>query len=91
MIIIEKCRQGASWAGRRARWAWRHKTKLLGSAAVGVAYAQNNLAQVGKLISPRWEGAILGAFGVLAFLIGLYNQFAKPDAQDPPPPTNGST
>jgi hypothetical protein len=66
---------------RWLKWANAHKTKLLGGAAVGVAYVQNNLAQVGHLLSPGLQGAILGAFGVAAFVIGLYNTLAN---REPP-------
>jgi hypothetical protein len=66
---------------RWLKWLNSHKTKVLGGAAVGVAYVQNNLAQVGHFLSPKLQGVILGAFGVAAFLIGLYNTFAS---RDPP-------
>lgn len=63
------------------QWLNAHKTKLLGAAAAGVAYVQNNLAQTGHILSPSLQGAILGAFGVAAFVIGLVNTFAT---RDPP-------
>jgi hypothetical protein len=55
---------------------WAHRTKLLGLAAVGVAYGQSNLAQLGTIIPPKYQGILLGAFGVAAFFIGLYNTLA---------------
>jgi hypothetical protein len=65
-------------------WGWGHRTKVLGMAAVGVGYGQNNLAQLGHVLSAKWQGAILGTFGVLAFLLGLYNTFAARDEGAPP-------
>jgi hypothetical protein len=62
-------------------WLNAHKTKSLGLAAIGIAYVQNNLAQVGHLLSPKLQGAILGVFGVGAFVIGLVNTFTQ---RDPP-------
>jgi hypothetical protein len=67
------------WLSEKLKWVWNHKTKVLGLAAIAVGYVQNNLAQVGHLIPLAWQGAVLGFFGVLAFAIGLYNTFAKPD------------
>jgi hypothetical protein len=61
------------------KWASSHKTKILGLAAAGIAYVQNNLAQAGHILSPSLQGAILGAFGVAAFVIGLVNTFATRD------------
>jgi hypothetical protein len=66
----------------RLRWCWQHRTKALGLAALGIAYVQNNLAQVGHFMSAQWQGGILAVFGVLAFVIGLYNTFAL---REPPP------
>jgi hypothetical protein len=63
-----------------ALWVWSHRTKVLGIAAVAVAYVQNNLGQLGHLLPEAWQGVILAFFGVLAFLIGLYNTFAKPSS-----------
>jgi|HubBroStandDraft_6_1064221.scaffolds.fasta_scaffold225558_4 hypothetical protein len=62
---------------RWLKWLNAHKTKLLGGAAVAVAYVQNNLGQMGHLLSPKWQGVILGLFGVAAFVIGLYNTLAQ--------------
>jgi protein involved in ribonucleotide reduction len=67
---------------RWIKWLNSHKTKLLGAAAAGVAYVQNNLAQAGHVLSPQLQVAILGAFGVAAFVIGLVNTFTT---RDPPP------
>jgi hypothetical protein len=67
------------WLKVKASWVWRHKTKVLGGAAVGVAYGQNNLAQLGHVIPPAWQGGILAGFGVLAFIIGLCNTLIPPD------------
>jgi len=66
---------------RLATWVWCHRTKTLGLTAIGIAYAQNNLAQIGHLLSPKLQGAILAVFGVAAFVIGLVNTFAN---RDPP-------
>lgn len=70
----------AMWAKVKAAaaWTWSHRTKVLGGAAVGIGYAQNNLAQLGHVLPDSWSGVILGVFGVLAFAIGLYNTFANP-------------
>lgn len=65
-------------------WTWSHRTKVLGLLAVGVAYGQNNLALLGHLLPQAWTGVILGVFGVLAFLLGLYNTFANPQPSEPP-------
>lgn len=62
-------------------WVNSHKTKLLGGAAAAIAYVQNNLAQTGHILSPKLQGAILGAFGVAAFVIGLVNTIAS---REPP-------
>lgn len=58
---------------------WSHRTKIVSLLALGAAYMQNNLAQLGHVLSPRWQGAILAFFGVVMFLIGLYNTFAPKD------------
>jgi hypothetical protein len=60
-----------------------HKVKLLGLAAVGVAYVQNNFASVGHYLPPALQAATLGAFGCAAFIFGLLNTLTAPDA--PPP------
>lgn len=70
--MLERVRNGYQWMKR-------HRTKVLGMAAVAVGYCQNNLAQLGHLLSPQWQGRILMAFGVAAFFIGLYNTFAPSD------------
>jgi protein involved in ribonucleotide reduction len=73
------------WINSRTKQALQylnsHKTKVLGLAAAGVAYVQNNLAQAGHLLSPKLQGAILAVFGVAAFVIGLVNTFTN---RDPP-------
>ncbi len=63
-------------------WLWSHRTKVLGMLAVAVGYGQNNLMQLGHVLPAKWTGAILAGFGVLAFLIGLYNTLAN--SQAPP-------
>lgn len=63
------------------RWLWSHRTKALGVLAVGVGYGQNNMALLGHVLSIRWQGIVLGVFGVLAFLIGLYNTYATQPAK----------
>lgn len=71
------------WLRLKLTWAWGHRTKCLGLLACAIAYGQNNLAQLGHVLSPALQGAILAVFGVAAFLLGLYNTFACP-AQEPP-------
>ena len=73
------------WCWVKAKWKWtrRHLTKVLGLSAAAVAYGQNNLAQLGHIVSPQWQGGILATFGVLAFALGLGNTFFPPD-QEPP-------
>jgi hypothetical protein len=67
------------WVKIKASWGWRHKMKILGSAAMGVSYAQANISQLAAILSANHLGAIMGVFGVLAFVIGLCNTFVSPD------------
>jgi hypothetical protein len=64
-------------------WTWGHRTKCLGLLACGIAYCQNNLAMLGKILPPALQGVILGFFGIAAFALGLYNTFAHPDREPP--------
>jgi hypothetical protein len=43
------------------------------------AYLQNNLAQVGKGLSPHAFAGIVGAAGVLVFVLGFVNIFLPAD------------
>ncbi len=61
------------------KWVWCHRTKSLGVLAVAVGYGQGHLAQLGDVLPPKWQGKILAGFGVLAFLIGLFNTLRRPD------------
>lgn len=64
----------------RFHFIWCHRTKTLGGIVALAGYVQNNIAQAGNVIPPRWQGAILSAAGILVFLIGLYNSAPR----DPP-------
>lgn len=57
-------------------WLWAHRTKIVGILAMGVGYAQNNLAQLGHVLPPSWHGVLIAAFGIITFCIGLYNSIA---------------
>ncbi len=57
-------------------WVWSHRTKCAG-ILMGIAAAiQSTLAQYGHVIPEKWHGVLLGAAGMITFLIGLYNTFA---------------
>jgi hypothetical protein len=75
-------RPRAPWLERlRRSWAWRHKTKVMGVALSAAGYLQSNLASIGKAIPPHIFGAIIGAAGVLVFVLGFVNVFLPSDPQ----------
>lgn len=87
--MIEKIKAAAARAAaaiqRGAKWVWCHRTKTLATFAGGIAYAQNHLAQLGKILSPELQGSILGGFAVVLFALGFYNTFASKDPPADPP------
>ena len=63
----------------RRSWAWRHKTKVVGTGISVGAYLQNNLANVGKGLSAEHFAQVVGAAGAVVFVLGFVNIFLPAD------------
>lgn len=68
-----------AWQRVHASWAWRHKTKVVGTGISVGAYLQNNLSQVGKGLPVHVFTGLVGAAGVLVFVLGFVNMFLPSD------------
>jgi hypothetical protein len=56
------------------RWLARHRTKMIGACGVGAGCVQNYLATNHIAVLPqKWHGILISAFGMIVFLVGLYN------------------
>jgi hypothetical protein len=66
-----------TWLRAQWAWIWIHRTKAAGILMGVGAGIQSTLAQYGHVIPEKWHGVLLGAAGMITFLIGLYNTFSS--------------
>jgi len=93
-MIIDRCRLAAGAMKRKAKWAWRHRTKTAGTLAM-IAGSLQGFIEGHPTLAKHLPGsqAMLIGFGGLVAGIGFYNTIAmwfgwKDDPDEAPPATS---
>jgi hypothetical protein len=74
-MIADKVRAAAAKCKDHARWAWKHRTKVTGSLAIGVGSLEHWLEGHPSIHLPG-RGFLLIGFGAIVTAIGGYNTLA---------------